>query len=172
MNNQTVTKKTVRISLFVAIALIMFLLESLIPPIFAFAPGAKLGLANVVSLCALILLGIIDAFLVVIIRCLLASFFTGNVVALMYSLPSSLAALTTMTILYVFVFDKISLMCISFVSALVFNFVQLCIASVVVANAHVLFMFPLMFLASAGAGIFVGLVSYYFVRHLPSSVYR
>ncbi|MDR1138620.1 MAG: Gx transporter family protein [Clostridiales bacterium] len=164
------TKRTCRIAIFVALALIIFMIESLIPPVFAFAPGAKLGLANVISLCALVLLGVVDSYIVVIVRCLLAVLIVGNPTSLIYSLPSSTLALTTMVLLYTFVFPHISIMSISFVSAIVFNIVQLIVASWVVGNIFVLLLLPLMFLASAGAGVFVGLVSYYTIKHIPIQV--
>ena len=137
------------------------------PPVLAFAPGAKLGLANVVSLCALVMLGVVDSFVVVVVRCLLAVLIVGNPASLMYSLPSAVLALCSMVILYSFVFPRISLMAISFVSAVVFNIVQLVVASLVVHNIYIMFYFPIIFLASAGAGIFVGLVAYYVIKHTP-----
>ncbi|MCL1945005.1 MAG: Gx transporter family protein [Firmicutes bacterium] len=166
-----ITKRTVRIALFVALALVMYMVESLVPPVFAFAPGAKLGLANVVSLCALVLLGIVDSYLVVVLRCILAMFLVGNPTALMYSLPSSIFALSSMVLLYCFIFPKVSLMGISFLSAIVFNIVQLLVASWVVGNIYVVLYLPLMFLASAGAGLFVGLLSFFVIKHTPSNVY-
>lgn len=165
------TRHVMRVAMFVALSLIMFMVESLLPPLLAFAPGAKIGLANVVSLCALVLLGVFQAYAVVIIRNLLVTIIVGNPSALIYSMPAGLASLTVMVVLYLFLVPKVSLMFVSLIAAIVFNVVQLFIASIVVGNFSVMIILPLTLIASLLAGIFVGLVAYYVVKHLPMSVY-
>ena len=51
------TRKLALMALFVAIALTIFMIESQLPPI-APIPGVKLGLANVVTLTAMLILGL------------------------------------------------------------------------------------------------------------------
>ena len=63
--------KTIRritsIGVLTAIALTIFVLESQIPPLVAI-PGIKLGLANIVTLFALVFLSPTDAFIILILR--------------------------------------------------------------------------------------------------------
>ncbi len=49
-------------------------------------PGIKLGLANVISLVTLIMLGGYEALLVMFLRTLLGSMFAGNMSSFMFSL--------------------------------------------------------------------------------------
>ncbi|MBR3929946.1 MAG: Gx transporter family protein [Clostridia bacterium] len=59
-------------------------------------PGVKIGLANIVSLAALYLLGAKYAFSILIVRCVLASFFSGSVTSLMFSLFGGMLAMGVM----------------------------------------------------------------------------
>lgn len=71
------TRKMIFLSLMVGIALIIYIIEAQIPVLF---PGIKLGLANVISLVTLIMLGGYEALLVMFLRTLLGSMFAGKYV--------------------------------------------------------------------------------------------
>lgn len=93
-------KKTRRIALcgvLIALALALSYTERFIPlQLFVPLPGVKLGLANVVTLMALYLLGTGDAFLILICRCLLGAMFGGGITGLMFSLTGGLLAMAVM----------------------------------------------------------------------------
>ena len=55
----------------------LFPLQAVIP-----LPGVKLGLANIVSLVALYVLGFKSAYLILVMRCFLTSFFSGSITSL------------------------------------------------------------------------------------------
>ena len=79
------TKRLTRISMLTAVALTIFVVELQIPapvPI----PGVKLGLANIVTVCAMFLFGPADTALILAARILLGSFFSGRITSLFYSL--------------------------------------------------------------------------------------
>ena len=59
-------------------------------------PGIKLGLANVVTLVALYLLGRKSAYTILIVRCLLGAMFGGGISGLLFSLMGGILALTVM----------------------------------------------------------------------------
>ena len=86
------------IALLTAISLVLFLVEGLIPLPFI-APGAKLGLANIVTICALFSLGPRACLFIILLRTGLASFFGGGPVIFLYSLTGGLLSLATMTAL-------------------------------------------------------------------------
>ena len=80
------TSKMVYLSLLVAQALVLYLFERMIPVPFI-TPGAKLGLANLVSVIALYTLQEYkDAFMVVFLRLLLSTIFGGSLSSLLFSL--------------------------------------------------------------------------------------
>ncbi len=88
-------QKYLYIALLTAISLVLFLVEGFIPLPFI-APGAKLGLANIVTVCALYTLGFRASLLIVLIRTGLASFFGGGPTVFLYSLGGGLLSLTVM----------------------------------------------------------------------------
>lgn len=67
-------------------------LQMLIP-----LPGIKLGLANIVTLTALYLLGAKSAFIILILRCFLGSLFGGGITGFLFSLCGGLLSMTVMT---------------------------------------------------------------------------
>lgn len=86
------------IALLTAISLVLFLVEGLIPLPFI-APGAKLGLANIVTVCALYTSGFRASLLIVLLRTGLASFFGGGPVIFLYSITGGLLSLAAMSAL-------------------------------------------------------------------------
>lgn len=162
-------KRICRDALMTAAALIMFMIENLFPPLLAFAPGAKIGLSNAVTLLTLILIGVPDAFIVLVLRCTLGSLLTGNAFALVYALPSGLVSLSLQTALYLTLAPKISLMAISLFGALAHNVCQLTIASLV-AGVNMFPLLPLMLVASIIAGLAIGFIVWLVVKLLPEVV--
>ncbi|MCR5758699.1 MAG: Gx transporter family protein [Selenomonas sp.] len=86
------------IALLTALSLVLFLLEGLIPLPFI-APGAKLGLANIVTVYALFSLGPRASLLIILLRTSLASFFGGGPTIFLYSISGGLLSLAIMTAL-------------------------------------------------------------------------
>ena len=84
------------IALLTAISLVLFLVEGLIPLPFI-APGAKLGLANIVTVYALYTLGPRSCLFIILLRTGLASFFGGGPTIFLFSLAGGLLSLTVMT---------------------------------------------------------------------------
>ena len=86
------SSKIVLASTLSSLALITFLLESLFPPLIL--PGAKLGLSSVFIILTFIYLGKYYAFCALFIKCVLGSLFSGNISAVLYSLPAGIISLT------------------------------------------------------------------------------
>lgn len=91
------TKRLVQSAMLVALALALSYAERFIPlQMIIPLPGVKLGLANVVTLIALYLLGGKTAFAVLVIRCVLGSVFGGGITALLFSLTGGVLAMSVM----------------------------------------------------------------------------
>lgn len=87
-------KTMTRMALLSAIALTIFWVEAQIPmPISV--PGVKLGLANVVTVYAVFSLGAWEAGGILLVRVLLGSLFTGQMMSLLYSAVGGVLALLT-----------------------------------------------------------------------------
>lgn len=95
--------KTRRIALcgvLMALALALSYIERFIPlQMLVPLPGVKLGLANIVTLIALYLLGVREAFSILIPRCVLGALFGGGVTGLLFSLTGGMLAMGTMALM-------------------------------------------------------------------------
>lgn len=92
------TMKTALFGMLVALAFILSYVENLIS--FSFwVPGIKLGLANIVVLLALYLLGVKSAIVLSVVRVVLVSFTFGNLYSLWYSLAGAILSLLIMILM-------------------------------------------------------------------------
>ncbi len=164
------TKRIVYSALFTVIALALHLVESALPPILPFAPGAKMGLSNLATLIAVMIVGVGEAYLILIVRCVLGALFGGNMFSLVYSLPAGLVSLSVQVILIKTLSKRLSIISISFCGAFTHNTTQLAVASIIVQAPLINFM-PLMLLASAIAGLTIGLTAYFTLKYLPKKIY-
>lgn len=162
MNN---IKKLIFLSLLVALGLALSILESFIPLPFI-APGAKLGLANIVILSTLIIFGFKEALTVAILRSITFSLATGSVTGLFYSLAGSLLSLVAMYFVYKFLSNFFSIIGISIIGAVFHNIGQISVASIIMENIKIFSYLPVMNLVSLFTGYFVGLSTLYATKHL------
>ncbi len=151
-------KKVAYSGLFLALALIVSLIESYVPPIIPVLPYAKIGLGNVVLLACFLCLGVWEGYIVLVLRCLLSAVFAGNYLALAWSLPSAFVAYTAMVLLYKTKF--FSVCGVSIVGGILHNFVQICVACAIIGKS-VLAYLPYMMLAGALAGFVTGTICYF-----------
>ena len=77
-------KKLTKMAMLLSLALIIFIIESFLPPL-APIPGIKLGLANIITLIAIYYMGRRDAFVILVLRIVLASVYSGGMAGFLYS---------------------------------------------------------------------------------------
>lgn len=155
-NKNTDSRKIAYLSLFLALALILSYVESLIP--FSFGiPGVKLGLTNVIVVWLLYLMGPREAVGVSVMRILLAGFMFGNAFSILYSLAGGLLSFIVMYLLKLTA--KLNVVTISITGGLFHNIGQLAIAAIIVSNYHVLYYIPVLLCAGALTGLLIGLIS-------------
>lgn len=95
----TNTKRIVLSAVLVSLALAFSYMERFIPlQMLIPLPGVKLGLANVVTLIALYLLGTKSAFAILILRCFLGSLFGGGITGFLFSITGGLLSMTVMAL--------------------------------------------------------------------------
>ena len=163
------TKRIVLVSLFTAASLIAFLIEQLFPPLFV--PGAKLGLSNIFSLAALVILGPLDAIFVVTAKTVIGSLF-GNVSTLIYSFSAGIISICVQCILFYFVFPRISLISISVVGAIAHNLTQNAIYALMIASPLALVYLPYLAVTGVIGGLLVGTAVHTAVKKIPSSQFQ
>lgn len=163
------TNKMVFISVLVAQALILYLVEGMLPIPFI-APGAKLGLSNIITVVCLYIFTLKDAFLVIILRIILSTFFGGSMSSLLYSIAGGIFSLFAMYFIKRLGKDHISIIGVSITGAFFHNLGQIIIAAFVIQNANIVVYLPILSAAGIGTGFFVGVTSRYlmvYIRKLP-----
>lgn len=168
-NNMNKLQRYIFLSLLTGVAMILSIIESMIPLPFI-APGAKLGLANIVALTAIVLFGFKDAMLVVIMRCILFVFVAGNPISFIYSITSSVASVIVMYLSLKYLNKYFSLIGISVLGAITHNASQITVAAVMFENFSMYTYLPIMSLASIFTGCFVGYTSIYITENLNKNL--
>lgn len=93
------TKRLTLCAILIALAMALSYTERFIPlQMIVPLPGVKLGLANIVTLIALYLMGPKAAFAILIPRCIFGAVFGGGITGLMFSLTGGILAMLTMTL--------------------------------------------------------------------------
>ena len=155
---------TARIALLTALSLILFLLEGFLPlplPV----PGAKLGLAAIVTLVALrILPRTRDAAAVLLLRIFLSAFLGGGFAPLLYSMVGGLASFAAMALLLRR--TQLSLVGISAVGGLLHNMAQLLVAAAVMESSALLLYAPLLGVVGILTGTGIGILAQSIVKKI------
>lgn len=162
------TKRVALSGLFLAMALIVSLVERYLPPIIPILPYVKIGLGNVVLLACFLCLGVWEGYVVLILRCLLTAVFAGNFIALLWSLPSAFVAYTVMVIMCKTRF--FSVCGVSVTGGILHNFVQICVACAVIGKSVFAYL-PYMMLAGALAGFATGTICYFVCKAIKQDKY-
>lgn len=149
-------KKLVLLSLLTALALIIFTIESAIPPIVPIQ-GIKLGLANVVTLFLVLNADKKSAFAVLIVRITLASIFAGQTISMIYSLCGGLLALAAMCAANFIVKGK-PVWFISTTGAIFHNIGQI-LAAVLMLSWQVVGYLPYLLISGCITGVLIGLLT-------------
>ena len=159
------TEKLIYLALLVALALILGLIEKNIPVPFL-GPGAKLGLANIITVFALYHFRFSEVLTVVILRILLLTMFSGNLSSFFYSISGGLLSFFVMFLLLRLFSDRIGTIGLSVAGAVFHNIGQIAIAALVVQNINMVLYFPVLMMTGIGTGIFVGLTAQLLLSHM------
>lgn len=138
-----------------AAALVIFVAEAQLPPLLP-VPGVKLGLANIITLFALLYLTPGETALILVSRILLGAAFCGQPSAILYSLCGGILCLIG-EMLLLRLFGRRFICEISVVGAMLHNIGQLCCAALITKTAAVFSYLPVLLIAGAVCGAFCGL---------------
>ncbi|MGN0592691.1 MAG: Gx transporter family protein [Ruminococcus sp.] len=158
------TKHLVRMGLYTAIALTIFMVEAQIPSIAPSIPGIKLGLSNIVTLFLLTCESKRDAVMVLLVRILLGSFFVGQMMTLLYSLAGGLLSFLVMALCST-IFQKKVLWFTGIAGGVFHNIGQILAAAALMQTTAVFAYLPVLILCGMGTGLFNGLAAAFSVKH-------
>lgn len=156
------TRKLVLMSMLLGISLIIFIVESWIPqpvPVY----GVKLGLANIIVLIAIKLLGRKEAFVILVLRILISSVFSGFLTSFLYSLAGGVLCFLVMSVMSLYI-DRMWI--ISPVGAVFHNIGQICVACVLTGTWQVVLYVPILIISGIITGLFTGLTAEFIIKKI------
>lgn len=169
MKNRLTVRKISFLGLLIALALVMYIIENLVPSFWI--PGAKLGLSNIFTLLCIILLGLPETIILVSLRTTLGCLITGNMSALPYSLIAGLVACVIGWIILTFLVPKFSIVSCSVCMAIVHNIIQTLVFCLITQSLSTINILPYLALLGFLSGLIVGIVSYLLVTKVPNSIF-
>ncbi|MBE9389096.1 Gx transporter family protein [Vagococcus salmoninarum] len=161
-------KTYIYISLLVAQGVVIGLLERMIPFPFAFAPGAKLGLANLITIIAIFTMSKKESFFLVCLRLLLTTFLGGTVSTLLYSASGAFLSYAGMLLIKGLGPKRVSVIGISAAGGFLHNVGQLVTASWISGSWNVMLYLPVLSFIGILAGIAVGIAANYLLEHVST----
>lgn len=140
-----------------AIAIILNIVESLFQVIPV--PGAKIGLANIVTVIILFIYKPSDSIYFVIIRVIFVSILTGKLFNPIFYMSLSGGIFASVSMVILFKLDFFGLLGISVLGSIMHTVGQIIMGIFVVGSVAVISYLPIMLLISVPAGIVTGIVS-------------
>ena len=159
--NMKQTRKMILLANFLAIAIVLNLIESAIA--LSPVPGAKLGFANVITLIILYVYSFKDSTALTLLRVILVGLLSGRLLGPTFymSLSGAAAAIIAMGILKKTNFFGI--LGVSVVGSIFHVFGQIGAGIFVIGSTAIIYWMPLMLLLSIPAGVITGLIGKRFV---------
>ena len=148
-------KRITKDAILTALALVIFVVEAQIPPL-APIPGIKLGLANIVTVWALMAIGPTDAFGILICRIILGGIFTGRLPSLIFSLAGGLLSFAVVLLVKKLLTER-QIWVAGVIGAVFHNAGQLAAAVIVYRTTAVLVYTPVLILSGIVTGLFTGI---------------
>ena len=146
-------------------ASIVFLIESLLPPLLVIAPYVKLGLANIFVLFVLVRFGAKDAFIFVLAKNLLTALVVPF--AFLFNLAGSLCAYAVMAGMYAAFKRSVSLVAVSVAGAVLNNIARTGVAAILMEALSLYVQLPFVSGFGIAAGIIIGISVIFCLKYLP-----
>ncbi len=144
--------KTAFMGLFFAVAIVLTLIENMIPPIPMLPPGMKLGLSNIVTMYCLFFVGKGSAFGIIFMKSFFV-FLTRGMTAGLLSLSGGICAIIVMIFLIAVFKNKCSYLMLSVTGGIFHNIGQIIMASIILNTSLIFYYFPILVVSGLLAGI-------------------
>lgn len=142
-------------------AIFLSFIESLIPVSQVLPPGAKIGLANIVTMFAVLSGGFVSALIVTLMKSLFILIISGPM-AFMMSISGGLVSLLIMILIFKLPNNPFGIIGISVIAAVSHNFAQLAVSIVITKTKALFFAYsPALLLFGIIAGVLTGLLLHF-----------
>jgi heptaprenyl diphosphate synthase len=164
------TRKLVLLALLVALAIVLRGLEGVIPnPL----PWVRIGLANIMTLLAILLFGVKAGVLLTVLRVMIASLLFGTFLSPTFILSFSAGLLSTLVMgaAAVWLRHVLSPVGISVLGSVTHNLVQVCVVyALIVQHVQIFYLLPVLSVVGIVTGGFNGWVVLLLYQHITSQL--
>lgn len=154
--------RVTRLALLIAVGAVLHWLEATVPAPIP-VPGAKLGLANIVTLYAIVVWGFSGGLYVAAGRSVLGSLIGGTFGTVGFAM-SFFGAVVSAAVMWLMFKLPVGPLGVSIVGALAHNMTQLTVFALITRYAGVFFYTPYLVLLALPAGLTTGLIAIFFLR--------
>ena len=152
IKNLNKTQMLVLTSLIFSAALVLAIVENMLPPLPIAVPGIKFGLSNIAVMYALFFLGRRQAYAIGILKAVFVFVTRGGIAGLL-SLSGGILSITVMILLMAIFRDKITYLIISIFGALFHNIGQFIVITVIYTGINMWAYLPVLLISGLAAGI-------------------
>jgi len=146
------TQMLVLTSMIFAAALVLAVVENMLPPLPVPVPGVKFGLSNIAVMYALFFLGKKQAYAIGILKSVFVFITRGGIAGLL-SITGGILSITVMILLMAIFKDKITYLVISIFGAVSHNIGQFIVITVIYTGMNMWAYFPVLLISGLAAGI-------------------
>lgn len=152
--SKSAPRRVAFLGLFIALAMILSYVESLIPPLVA-VQGIKIGLPNLVIMFMLYRIGSREAITVSLIRVVLVSLLFSSAMSMAYGLAGAALSLTGMMLLKKT--NLFSCITVSVVGGVLHNIGQIAVAILITGTKQLVLYLPVLLISGVIAGVAIGI---------------
>jgi heptaprenyl diphosphate synthase len=152
MKNLNRTQMLVLTSMIFAAALVLAIVENMLPPLPIAVPGVKFGLSNIAVMYALFFLGKKQAYTIGILKSVFVFITRGGIAGLL-SLSGGILSITVMIMLMALFRDRITYLILSIFGAVFHNVGQFIVITVIYTGMNMWAYFPVLLISGLAAGI-------------------
>lgn len=158
-------RKITKLSMLLALSVVLSILESMIPFIGNMIPGMKLGLANAVIIFVIYMYSFKDALYVSILRIIIVGILRTGLfsITFFFSLSGAIMSIIFMSILKKY--TKLSVVGISVVGAISHSIGQIIIAIIFLNNINIIYYLPYLLVLSIPTGVIIGMSAKEVLKH-------
>lgn len=149
------------LGMLLSIALVLSYLESLLPVMVAI-PGAKLGLANIITMLLVYRTNFRQTVLFMLVRVILAGLLFAGISGILYSFVGGLLCVCVMSFLKRISF--FSILGVSMLGAIFHNIGQILVAVFVMENVHIIYYLPVLCVLGIISGLIVGYLTHLLLK--------
>lgn len=160
-------KKFTRLTMLLALSVVLNIIESFIPLFNGNIPGLKLGLANIIILIILYMFSFKDALYVSLLRIILVGILRTGLFSMtfFFSLGGAILSLCSM---FIAKKTKLSIIGVSIVGSIFHSIGQILVAILIIKNMYIIYYVPWLLLFSIPTGILVGFTSKTILNNLDN----